>query len=392
MGACVTITFTVLFGFLALILGILVPHQLDRTIMGYEPYNIDKCKQVADGAYGSEDLQFIPPSVDEYNAPREVAILSSDNRIAYFTPGEPPKYHLVGLGNLFSYDIRTGETKKIRMTGIDLNSYPFHPHGISVGDKRQGYAGNYNRLWVVNHTDEGDEVLIFHYHFSPEDRSIHLQLIHRVRDPRWFDSNDIVAISDCQAYMTQWRGVDRRIDPMGGLVEQLLKQKKTKIWFIDFCEEMTAPKVRTVFDEIGGANGITLWNGKIVVAEVWAHRILVFDRDPKTNGLTLSYHVDLDRSLPDNLDVGDDGKIYIGSHPSFVDFLLHGLTSFQRPAPMEAKAVTLDGDKSVVEQLLLHSGDSNFGCSATAAFTRVDGQRHVVIGSVTSNGLLDCII
>ncbi len=250
-----------------------------------------------------------PPGVEDLDlAPgRRYAFLSSDDRRA----------GLAGHGGIFRLDLDSIDTPSVELSGAGSGAPAiFHPHGISVWTGPDGQAV----LMVVNHRGPMQSV-------TPSDHAVEIfdiidqdgapTLRHRrtVELAEFRSPNDLVATGPDSFYVTNIFGSDTAT---GVALEGFLGfHRSNLVWF-------DGQSARVVVDGLGLANGVDISpdGATIYVAETGARRLKAYARDAATGALTLMNDGFFGTGL-DNINVADDGALWIGAHPRMIDFLGH---------------------------------------------------------------------
>ncbi|MCF8239386.1 MAG: hypothetical protein K9I85_14580 [Saprospiraceae bacterium] len=233
---------------------------------------------------GVEDMQI--SRIDSF------LLLSSDDRAAH-RDGHPVQ------GHLYLIDL-TDPTLTPRCLTADLDM-PLHPHGISMFRRK---ANNY-RVFVINHVDDVESIEIFDllndtltYQYTLHDEA----LIH---------PNDLVALDVEHFYFTN----DHRY-PKGWrrLAEDYLGLALSNLVYFD------GNTWQEVASDIAYANGINRdpERNLLFVASPRDFRVKVYQIEPKGQ---LNWIDDINcHTGVDNIELGPDGKLWIGCHPSLLTF------------------------------------------------------------------------
>jgi arylesterase/paraoxonase len=322
-----------------------------RTI---EPHFAGSCKLVA-GPVGAEDLTIHPRT--------GVAYVSASDRRAV-AAGKPVP------GAIYAYDTNAAEAAPVNVTpdaGVS-----FQPHGITLWSG----AGGRDVLFAVNHPPDG---LGFPAHtvevFDVEpDRLVHRATL---TDPRLIAPNDIVAVGPDRFYVTNTHG---NRPGFWQTIETYLRLGQAKV--LSYDERGFRPALEGLVFPNGinaSRDGRTLY-----VASITLRSLLLYDRDPNDGTLEPAGDVFLDSS-PDNIEVADDGSLWIGSHPQLLRVAAH-LEDPSEIAPSQVLRVAPkpEGGWDVRE---IYLSDGSEIAAASVAAPR--GAR-LLIGQIFGAGFLDC--
>lgn len=252
---------------------------------------------------------------------------------------------------------------------LDSKPAHFRPHGLSlyVDDAGKRY------LFALNHpTNRGSEpeMLEIFEEASPG----HFRHVQTYSDPAFVSPNDVVAVGPRQAYVAN----DKAPNPFRNLLQQL-GIGASPLVFVDNGD------TRVVVDDIASGGGIAANadGTQIYVAETAAQRVRVFERDPLDDSLTELYRIPVDTS-PDNIDVAEDGTLWIGAHANTLKLAMHFIAD--KPAPSQIRRAQLGG-VPVVDDIFLDDGRK---ISASSVGVKYDNL--LLIGSITARKLLVCTL
>jgi arylesterase/paraoxonase len=139
-------------------------------------------------------------------------------------------------------------------------------------------------------------------------------------------------------------------------------------------------------DGIAYANGINLSpDGRTVyVASPTGLAVHVYARDPNSGSLSFVESIDAGSGV-DNIEVDEDGNLWIGSHPKLLRFRAHA-TDPNELSPSQVLRISRGPEGSyVVSEVYLDLGDE-LSASSVAA---VRGDR-LLIGGIFDPHFLDC--
>jgi len=266
--------------------------------------------------------------------------------------GEP-----VGPGDILRVDLtRTPpEATSALADGPEL-----HPHGISLFIDGTGQR----HLFVINHPEDrktGEEKIERYLEESPG------VFRHKetFKSPLITRANDLVAVGERQFYVAQ--DVDRR----GG-------EKLTKLVYFD------GKDYSVVAEDIHSGGGI---NAKadyttLYISETGSKEIRVVSRDPSDGSVTTIQTIPLGTS-PDNIDVAEDGSLWVGAHSNVAALAMHFIMGAK--APSQVLRIDLNGAEPLIEEMYLNAGQQ---ISAGSGGTTYENK--LLIGSITARKLLIC--
>jgi arylesterase/paraoxonase len=133
------------------------------------------------------------------------------------------------------------------------------------------------------------------------------------------------------------------------------------------------------------ANGINASaDGRTVyVASTLGREVRVYARDLASGELELRETIPVG-SGPDNIEVDEEGALWIGAHPKLLQ-LSRYTARRERYAPAQVLRVTSDGDDWQVEEIYLDTGEALSASSVAAAHAG-----RLLIGAVRGDRFLDC--
>ncbi len=233
---------------------------------------------------GVEDMQI--SRIDSF------ILLSSDDRAA-------KRDRQDRQGHLYLIDL-TDSTLTPHCLTTDLDM-PFHPHGISMFRRSEN---NY-RVFAINHVNDVESVELFDllddtltYQYTRHDEA----LVH---------PNDLVALDVEHFYVTNDHGYTKG---WRKLAEEYLGLAVSNVVYFD------GNTWQEVAKGIAYANGIN-WDSErklLYVASPRNFLVKVYQIEPKGN-LTWIEDIDCQTGV-DNIELGPDGKLWIGCHPSLLTF------------------------------------------------------------------------
>ena len=304
-----------------------------------------------------------PPGPEDIAIDRQagLAYLSSDDRRAYRHGTDLP-------GRIYRLDLSKPASAPQALAGTEQIS-PFHPHGISLfrTDRDQVL------LFVVNHTVPGQpraghSVEIF---AVSEDGLRHLDTIANLlfRSP-----NDIAAVGPRQFYLTNDQGY---LDGMGMRLERFFGLANSDVVYFD------GQVASVVLNELAFANGIQFdaRTDRVLITETRADSLRIYRRTSADGSLSFDQAVEVGRG-PDNIDIDEQGHIWIATHPNMVKLLAHA-SSPQALSP--SRVVRLESDGTGLEDVYVGSGEELSAASIAAVH---NGE--MLLGAVFESKLLRC--
>jgi arylesterase/paraoxonase len=240
----------------------------------------------------------------------------------------------------------------------------FRPHGISWFRDEDGRES----LFVVSHPEDRHVVEIFEVEAGT--------LVHRetIEGELLRSPNDVFAVGARQFYATN----DHR-DPKGfwRVVEDFLRRAISDVVYFD------GRTFEVVAQDVAYPNGVAGDPGgdSVFVASTTGRAVLRYRRDRETGALSLLERYDVETGV-DNLDLGTDGRIWMGAHPNMLAFLRNARDP-ENLSPSQVLA--LDPRSGAVDEVFLSAGADLSTSSVGAAF----GGR-LLIGSVFENHVLLC--
>jgi arylesterase/paraoxonase len=305
--------------------------------------------RVIEGIVGGEDVTIDRETMTAY--------ISADDRRAT-EAGRPVR------GEIHALDLARPDARPTPLTGG--KPVDFHPHGISLWRAPDGTK----RLFAINHTQDGAQsVAIF------EVSANGLTLAETVTYPDLRSPNDLAAVGARQFYATN----DRRYrEP--GFMATLEGFLALPLGTVSYFDGSTG---RIVADGFVFTNGINASaDGRTVyVAELLGQNVRIYDRDPASGALQLRDTIAV-HTCPDNIELDENGVLWIAAHAKVFDLLAHGGDPTKR-AP--SQVLRIDPKAKTVDEVLLDDGTLLSG-SSTAA---VAGDR-MVVGSVFEPKILVC--
>jgi arylesterase/paraoxonase len=263
---------------------------------------------------------------------------------------------------IYAFDLADPENT-VRLVSADTPA-DFRPHGISL--YREGETA---RLFVVSHPASGHQILIFDIGADGT-----LSHVRTVTDPAVRSPNDVAATGPDSFYSTN----DSRFGPtMLGYIEAFFGIPLATIARFD------GETGRIAADGLIYANGIQVSaDGETAYASNFLGReVFVYDRDPATGDLTRRAKHRVPLGL-DNIELGEDGALYIGGNSEVFSFLAHQSDPAEH-AP--SQAVRVDPETGAWETIFYNDGTA---IDSISVATPVPGA--LILGAVFDSHVLIC--
>jgi len=248
----------------------------------------------------------------------------------------------------------------------------FRPHGLSLWLEGDGPK----RLFVVNHAldAQGHEQQSVEVFEEAADQLFHH--VKTVRDPLFVHPNDIAAVGRNQFYLANDSGAHNALTR---LIEFLFQPGWSDILYYDGAHASVVVSGRAMGNGVmASADGL-----KLFIAETAAQQILVFDRDTETGKLYWSGRVGLPGGA-DNLDLAEDGSLWVAVHPNLWALVRNLFASSPAPTMILRMPAPVSGFNKP-EPIYVNDGTQISAGSIGAAY-----RGRLFIGSVTDKKLLTC--
>ncbi|MEO1261128.1 MAG: hypothetical protein AAFZ15_20165 [Bacteroidota bacterium] len=238
----------------------------------------------------------------------------------------------------------------------------FHPHGLSL---YHDLADSTKWVFVVNHRENGHFIEVFKFTDST--------LIHQesISDPAICSPNDVVGIGKREFYFTNDHdtggGIDRWKDYLMIGTGQAGHYKDGQV---------------EIFDrELGYSNGINVSQGGqfVVVANSTGRDVRFYKRG--THELVGT--VDCNTGL-DNIELDEQGHLWIGCHPKMLAFTAHAKKAEKR-SPSQIIKIEINPNEvsqSTITEVYLNDGNPLSGSTVAA----IDGNI-LLMGTVFEDGV-----
>ncbi len=248
----------------------------------------------------------------------------------------------------------------------------FRPHGVSLWAQGEGPQ----RLLVVNHPLDalGEEQQTVEVFEQQTDQLFHH--VKTVRDALFVHPNDLAAVGPDQFYVGNDTGAHNAFTRM---IEFLFQSGWSTVVYYDGTKGAIAVAGRAM------ANGVTASADglKLYLAETAGRQLLIFDRDTETGALYWSGLIELPGG-PDNLDLAEDGSLWVAVHPN--SFALMQYILKEKPAPtMILRLASPVSGFAKPEPVYVNDGTQVSAGSVGARF-----RDKLLIGSFMDRKLLTC--
>ncbi len=322
----------------------------------------DQCYRVTgQDMAGPEDIQLAGP----------YAIVSADDRRATSAAVAAGEAVNPAFGGIYVMDMRLPRPDALRMTHD--GPADFHPHGLSIWK----LDDHKYRLFLINHPVAGGHTVeLFDWDVTQGMTMTHVETI---TDPHMLSPNDLVATGPRQFYFTNDSGSET---DLGRMLEPLLRLSRAQVGYYD------GAAARFVIEGLKMANGINISRdgSTLYVAELMAGTMNFYDIDLETMDVTFKDHVAINTGI-DNIDVDEDGNLWIGAHPKLLAFVSYA-TDESKLAPTHVMKFTLDhedGQGGRIDEVMLTDGSDISASTVAVKF----GNR-IAIGSVMDAHALIC--
>lgn len=272
-------------------------------------------------------------------------------------------------GTVMLLDLNSGDPHP---RGALLTEPPdFRPHGMSLYVPAEGRRV----LFVISHPrGESHEVLIFE-----ESVTGAFALVDTIRDPLLHDPNAILAVGPRQFYVANDSGATNGFDRA---TEMLFRRGLSKVVYYN------GQAMSVAAEGLKSAAGIagSLDHTRVYVSETSGNRVAVFSRDVINGDLKELETIDID-SAPDNLNVDENGDLWIAAHAK-VSALVRHFGNAESLAPTQIlrfQPSAAPGQR--LQEIYLNAGDAISAGSVGAHW-----QNKLLIGSITERKVLLCTL
>lgn len=304
------------------------------------------------------------------NGSAEDIVIDRDTGLAYISAFDRLGAQLrEGLtGTISIYDLNR-PTDRFEMRDLP-EPLGLHPHGISLYKD-----DNYKRLFVINHAANDQEIIEI---FDVRDDGT-LSYVEGVTGPYLPAPNGIVAVGPRQFYIAN---DSRGASAFGQFLDRTFGIGSFPLAYYD------GQSFRAVIEDApsGGGIGANADATQIYFSATSKKSVLIYDRDLSTGDLTLRTEVDVGMGA-DNIDVAEDGAIWVAGHPNSMALGMHFASGGEDPAPSQVFRIPMseDGEPLALEEIYTNLGEQ---ISASAVAASYNGQ--MLIGSITAKKMLIC--
>lgn len=272
-------------------------------------------------------------------------------------------------GGIYVMDLEVPDAQLSMRPITPLEPERFRPHGISLYVAPDGRR----TLMAVNHPG-GNRHTVEIFDLSPDDVLTHRATI---EDPAIVSPNDVAAVSPEAFYVTNDHN---RPDDVGRMWAAIFGSPVSTVVYWD------GEKAKVVADGLAMANGIAVSadGGTVYVTELLGRTLRIYSRDLASGDLTLKDKVYLGTGV-DNIDVAEDGTLWIAAHPKLATFAEHA----EDPASPSPSQVI------VVEPAAGGGGEAwtvylDEGAELSASSVGATYKDRLVIGAVFDPAVLVC--
>lgn len=247
----------------------------------------------------------------------------------------------------------------------------FRPHGLSLLMR----AGEPTRLFALSHPLDGGHTV----EIAAQDAGGAFVPVRTVRDPAFVHPNAIAATGPEQFYLVNDRATSEEPSLGQRWREMLGRAGHATLVFFD------GGKSTVLLDDLAFPAGLALSpdGSRLYVGESMARALRVYRRDAASGALTLERRVKLE-SAPDNIDVDEDGKVWIAAHPKLLKFIAHLRDSRER-AP--AQVLRFDPRHPDAGATQFFADD---GARISAASVAAHWRDQILIGALLDKKVLVC--
>jgi len=262
---------------------------------------------------------------------------------------------------IYLFDTRSQALPKLLPTTF---TGEFHPHGISLLRIDTSLY-----VFAVNHNSQGEFIERFKFEKNA------LTHLTSYSSAKMCCPNDVVAMDIDKFYVTNDHGTNKGLMRT---LEDYLRIARSSIVYFNGNEFTTEVK------SILYANGInkSLDNKFIYAASTTGGSLLVYSIG--SNGSLIEHHIEELGTGVDNIDIDEDGNLWIGAHPKLLDFVSHAKDSTNISPSQVLKLVAHDNNQSfTVKEIYMNDG-SEISASSVAVYYK----KELFIGVVLDYSLL----
>lgn len=298
-------------------------------------------------------IDFVLPGSGEdmqIDRARQIAYLSIFDRL-----GAAQK-EKVGPGSITKLDL--SQTPPVASNAV-LDGPDLHPHGLSLHITEFGER----HLYIINHPEDRSTGLesIEHYVEMSAGKFSHVETF---TSPLITRANDMVAVGPREFYVAQ--DVDRT---SGDTLTEL-------VYFDGTTYRVVADDIQS-----GGGINISADSKTLYIAETGGEVIRIASL-AEDGSIATSEFIELG-SAPDNIDVAEDGSLWVGAHSNITALAMHFIMG--NKAPSQILRIDLDDAEPAIEEIYLNAGEQ---ISAGSGGTTIGNT--LLIGSITARKVLVC--
>ena len=245
----------------------------------------------------------------------------------------------------------------------------FRPHGMSLHIDENGQR----HLFVINHpVNRGtDPEMVELFTETAPGEYTHAETF---RDPLIISPNDVAAVGPRQFYVANDKA-------LGGGLKAGLQQVGLGASPLNYFD---GTAMRNVNEDIASGGGINVSGDRatVYVAETSGKRVRVLDR-AADGSVTERARIAVDTS-PDNIDVAEDGSLWVTGHANVLALIRHFIGG--SPAPTQVWRIALAlGAAQPPEEIYLDDGTKMSAGSVGATWNQL-----LLIGSITEKKVMVC--
>jgi len=266
---------------------------------------------------------------------------------------------------------------------VDLNKRPltvesalvatpdhFRPHGISLFIDENGQR----RLFVINHPvnrgSDPESVELF-----SETSPGNFEYIETFGSTLINAPNDLAAVGPRQFYVAN--------DAVAGGgwkagAQQFGIGYSTLVYVDGDSAKIAATDIAS-----GGGINVSADGKMLYVAETSGQRIRLLARDP--NGDLTDMGTVAIGTSPDNIDVAEDGSLWVGAHANTLKLIQHFINGTPAPSQVVRVRLNTNADDTSIDEIYLNDGTEISASSVGATYRDT-----LLIGSITDRKLLVC--
>ncbi len=295
----------------------------------------------------------------------EDIVIDHENGQAYISSHD--RRNRDGFGSIWIMPVSDPHAAKpLTLKGYDAPL--FSPHGIDLWVDKNGLRW----LFVIDHGDWStsrivvfrilDDVLIFD---------------HAIIDPLILRPNDVAAVGKNAFYVTNDLGAP--YGSRGEFTEVLFRKTKGNLVYYD------GKKASIAADKIGYANGVAVSEDtkSLYIGAIIDQSVRVYYRDTASGKLTLQDTLVLHTGV-DNIDVDEEGVLWVAAHPKLLTFSKHAKDAAVRSP---SQIFRIDPTKKTIHEVYLSNGDPLSGASVGARSGNT-----LLIGGVFDPQVLACTL